>query len=377
MSSVKPFLQVQITVGATTFDNCVEPSNAAFLKVKKAVIKRSTSTAVTTSTVQIFNKGGTYNSIVKNSLVEIWVGDASDGSDKVKYFSGTITRRQNSKSKIRGCVLEILAKDKTIGLLNGAVFDTFSANDVKRGGDGVNYTLTDYAEIIKYLMSFRGSRQANPGAITTTNVQNSGQNISEKKVYYYYPTLKVIQSYAQICGYDAYVDVSNDLHFQPKNSSINATALSSATNVEAAEEIEDSEEEKNKIYVNAGKTTDGQPVIGIYVAPIATGDTIKPAWKYNQSIAPNADGSTAAERYSNAINMAREWARLEYEKVKNKHTYRFTINQRISATIGDIFLCTDPDLGLSSTSLRLTELEENFTPTDSYKAVFLLDTDFS
>jgi hypothetical protein len=370
-------VQVQITVGATTYDNILPTTDSKFLKLKKAEIKRSSSTSVTTATVQIFNKGGIYNSITKNSVVEIWVGDATDGSDKIKYFSGTITRRQNSKSKIRMCVLELLAKDKTIGLLNGSVFDSFSAGDVKRGGDGVDYTLSDYSKIIKYIMSFRGVRQANPGRITVANVLDSGQNITSKKVYTYYPTLKIIQSYAQVCNYDAFVDVLNDLHFQPKNSSINATALNSATNLDAAEEVEDSEEEKNKVYVNAGKTTDGTQVIGIYQAPLAVGETLKPLWVFNNTLAASADGATAADRLANARIMARDWGRLEYEKVKNKHSYRFTVNQRISATIGDIFICTDPDLGLNATSLRLTELEETFTPTDPYKAVFLLDTDFT
>lgn len=389
MSTTRPYFEVQITGSdSVVYTNQVAASDATFLKLYSATFKRSASQIASELVLNIDNTNGVYSSVfTKNLLVQMWVDLNDDGSAKYKVFRGSVVRKENSKTPYTPCKLTLTCKDGTPDLLNTLVFETITPGATRTGGDGVTtYTFSDFANIVKYLMSFS---KYNPNGITVNNVQNAGSTISQPKKWQHKPTLNCIQDLALLANFDAYVDANNDLHFEPKISTEWPDELTMTTGGQIAQinELLDAEDEKTRIGMYCGVTVDDVNIVRFYRVP---SDTLAPKtiWRRNIQLAGQATGSTVAERTASAYNICREAARVEYQKVKNRHEYRAVINQFLMTTVGstptyrvpqinDTMRLTSTDIGLSNTLLRVIEIEEKFSPLQPYSANYRFNDNLS
>lgn len=359
MTVYAPYCEV-VFFGADGVTYGTHYSGANFIKARSVKLKRSKQQTISSADIEFANIAGAFNSsIQKDSVVWIYTGAAADGSGKVKKFVGTVVRVKKYARSGAVSTINVTCRDATFDLLNAWVKNA----DIEPGGTFNGVTINDYADVVRGIMA---SPVSNPNNVTTNRVSNVGNNIPYAKHWRYKPTLNCLQELAVPPDYDLYVDTSNDLHYEQKANHYNAISLTSGLggNVEAIEEDLSFEDEKTEVYAYCGQYSGTNVVAKAGFA--RTGNRVKSTWKRNINIGPNA--SSLAE----AKAACGEWAKTELNKLTIKHGYRVTLNQFVSAELGDIFYVTVSDLALDAYPLQLTEVEETFRLNKKYEGVFIL-----
>lgn len=381
MTATIPYIEVQVTgTDSVVYTNQTDPSNANFINLISAKLKRNSTQTARELVLTINNASGRYSSVfTKNLTVDFWIDVNSDGSTKFKVFHGQTTRKEVDKTPTSVCKMTLSAKDATVNLLNTLVFDVINPGETRLGGDLVEYTFNDFADIVKFLMSFS---RYNPTGITTNHVQYGGGNITQPKPWNQKITMNALQDLALLAGFDVYVDPDNDLHFESKISTEWPDELTLSTNITNLNELLDAEDEKTRIMMYCGRTIDDVPILRPYRVPGEVSP--KTVWRRNIKIAENATGATQADRTASAIAICSQAAIEEYQKVKNRHEYRAVVNQLLTNTVGspptfrspninDTIRVTASDFGMSSTLLRIIEIEETFQVRAPYVANYRLN----
>lgn len=380
-----PYVEIQLSgADGNTWRNQVDVGNAQFLRYNSVSIKRNALRAAKELVINIDNRGGTYNSIItKGTPIQMWIGATLDGSDKVSRFKGLCYKIEKSKRNNSICNLKATFKDATYNLMNTLVAPvtivpgaTLTSGGLS--GYAASYTFTDYAEIIKYILSFK---RHNPEVVSIASVQSSGSVPTQNKNYTNTPVLDAIFNIAQECNFNFYIDTSNVAHFEPKTtaptSSSGIRTLSETTDFGQINELFDTTAEKNNIMMFCGETTDGNRIFSPYRAPDIQ-NQVKTIFRRDINIAPNVAGGDAATRSSNARKLCAIAARNEYEKLKAKHEYRVEVFTYRDTEVGDFYALSSTDIGITAaTTLKLTDIEEVFSPMETYRASYILSTNLT
>jgi hypothetical protein len=379
VSAFIPYTKVQITgiTDGTVYDSTVSPDSANFLRTVEETMKRNSNKGSRTLEILLDNPSGTYNAqIAPNANIGFWCGE--DASASTKKFTGVIQQVIYGFSKDKTPYMKLSCTDKTIGFADTWIQNqTITPAGSARGTwSGQYHTFTNYEHVVNWILD---TAKANPYKVGSQFVTATGSALAANIRYNYKPTLSVLRELANTQSWALYVDVNDQLHFEPKGQETTGSRLSILTNVESIVFEHSVEDEKNRVQVVAGRTTSSGTMITNSYIPVGTVSREKILLIRDFSIAPAAPGANNAAQIVNAKAMALERAKVEYEKRASRKDYSLKLNQYVNVNPAQFVYVYAPYVGLSGasaadvavqsgTKMLITEMEEYFRHDSPYSA---------